>query len=120
VAFFHYALFLNRTVAANIAYGLPRGSAACVTELLRRGEPAARRALPHRSPVASNSASPSFAHCASPRILLSMSPSNLDASPLAMREELVILRAEGMTAVLVPDRTDAMAAADRIAVMDAA
>ncbi|WP_343393861.1 ABC transporter ATP-binding protein [Candidatus Amarobacter glycogenicus] len=120
-----YALFPNRTVAANIAYGLPRGSAARVPNSsgVANSEGLGGR-YPHQLSGGQQQRVAVLRSLAPhPRILLLDEPfSNLDAAlRLAMREELVtILRAEGMTAVLVThDRTDAMAAADRIAVADA-
>ena len=125
LVFQDYALFPNRTVAANIAYGLARGSESRVTELLRRGDlEGLGGRYPHQLSGGQQQRVAVLRSLAPhPRILLLDEPfSNLDAAlRLAMREELVaILRAEGMTAVLVThDRTDAMAAADRIAVMEA-
>ena len=125
LVFQDYALFPNRTVHGNIAYGLPRGMDARITELLARGDlQGLEKRYPHQLSGGQQQRVALLRSLAPhPRILLLDEPfSNLDAGlRLTMRQELVaILRAEGMTAVLVThDRTDAMAAADRIAVMEA-
>jgi len=125
LVFQDYALFPNRTVRGNIAYGLPRGMSQRISELLVRGDlQGLEDRYPHQLSGGQQQRVALLRSLAPhPRILLLDEPfSNLDAGlRLAMRQELVaILRAEGMTAVLVThDRTDAMAAADRIAVMEA-
>lgn len=125
LVFQEYALFPNQTVAGNIAYGLGRGSHARVEELIRKGqlEGLAGR-YPHQLSGGQQQRVALLRSLAPrPRVLLLDEPfSNLDAAlRVAMREEVAaILRAEAMTAVLVThDRADAMAIADRIAVMEA-
>jgi iron(III) transport system ATP-binding protein len=125
LVFQDYALFPNRTVAGNISYGLGHGSSGRVEELLRLAhlEGLGGR-YPHQLSGGQQQRVAVLRSVAPrPRVLLLDEPfSNLDASlRIEMREELVhILRAEGTTAVLVThDRADAMAAADRIAVMEA-
>ncbi|MCL4243509.1 MAG: ABC transporter ATP-binding protein, partial [Dehalococcoidia bacterium] len=125
LVFQEYALFPNQTVEANIAYGLGRGSAARVEELIRTGqlEGLAGR-YPHQLSGGQQQRVALLRSLAPrPRVLLLDEPfSNLDAGlRVAMREDVAaILRDESMTAVLVThDRADAMAIADRIAVMEA-
>lgn len=125
LVFQEYALFPNKTVAGNLAYGLGRTGHDRVEELLRTGqlEGLARR-YPHQLSGGQQQRVALLRSLAPrPRVLLLDEPfSNLDAGlRLAMREEVAsILRAESMTAVLVThDRADAMAIADRIAVMEA-
>ncbi len=125
LVFQEYALFPNQTVAGNLAYGLGRGSNARVEELIRTGqlEGLAGR-YPHQLSGGQQQRVALLRSLAPrPRVLLLDEPfSNLDAGlRVAMREEVAsILRAESMTAVLVThDRADAMAIADRIAVMEA-
>ncbi len=125
LVFQEYALFPHQTVAENIAYGLGRGAHARVEELIRTGqlEGLAGR-YPHQLSGGQQQRVALLRSLAPrPRVLLLDEPfSNLDASlRIAMREEVAaILRAESMTAVLVThDRADAMAIADRIAVMEA-
>jgi len=125
LVFQDYALFPNRTVEGNIAYGLAGNAETRVAELLVRGDlEGLGKRYPHQLSGGQQQRVALLRSLAPhPRILLLDEPfSNLDAAlRLALRQELVaILRAEGMTAVLVThDRTDAMAAADRIAVMEA-
>lgn len=125
LVFQEYALFPNKTVAGNLAYGLGRGASERVEELLRTGqlEGLAGR-YPHQLSGGQQQRVALLRSLAPyPRVLLLDEPfSNLDAGlRLAMREEVAaILRAASMTAVLVThDRADAMAIADRIAVMEA-
>lgn len=125
LVFQEYALFPNLTVAGNIGYGLPRGEHARVAELLRlaRLEGLERR-YPHQLSGGQQQRVALLRSLAPrPRVLLLDEPfSNLDAGlRVQMRDEVAaILRAEGMTALLVThDRADAMAIADRVAVMDA-
>lgn len=125
LVFQEYALFPHQTVAANIAYGLGRGSSERVEQLIQTGqlEGLAGR-YPHQLSGGQQQRVALLRSLAPrPRVMLLDEPfSNLDASlRVAMREEVAsILRAESMTAVLVThDRADAMAIADRIAVMEA-
>ncbi len=145
LVFQEYALFPNLTVSGNIGYGLARGEHARVAELLRlaRLEGLERR-YPHQLSGGQQQRVALLRSLAPrPRVLLLDEPfSNLDAAlrvqmrdevaailraegmtalRVQMRDEVAaILRAEGMTALLVThDRADAMAIADRVAVMDA-
>ena len=125
LVFQEYALFPHKTVAGNVAYGLQRGSEARVRELLDMGRLAGlERRYPHQLSGGQQQRVALLRSLAPrPRILLLDEPfSNLDAGlRVAMRTEVAsILRAEGTTALLVThDRGDAMAAADRIGVMEA-
>ncbi len=125
LVFQEYALFPNLTVSGNIGFGLARGEHARVAELLRlaRLEGLERR-YPHQLSGGQQQRVALLRSLAPrPRVLLLDEPfSNLDAAlRVQMRDEVAaILRAEGMTALLVThDRADAMAIADRVAVMDA-
>ncbi len=125
LVFQEYALFPNQTVAGNIGYGLPRGERRRVEELLRLAhlEGLGDR-YPHQLSGGQQQRVALLRSLAPrPRVLLLDEPfSNLDAGlRVQMRDEVAaILRAEGMTALLVThDRADAMAIADRVAVMDA-
>jgi len=125
LVFQEYALFPNKTVAGNIGYGLARGSGARIEELLRLGDLAGLGGrYPHQLSGGQQQRVALLRSLApQPRVLLLDEPfSNLDAAlRVAMRDDVAeILRAEGMTALLVThDRADAMAIADRIAVMEA-
>ena len=127
LVFQDYALFPHRTVAGNIAYGLGRGPRAQerVRGLLAL---AALQGLEERYPhQLSGGQQQRVAVLRSlaprPRLLLLDEPfSNLDPALRAdLRGQLAeLLRAEGVSAVLVThDRADAMAIADRIAIMEA-
>jgi iron(III) transport system ATP-binding protein len=125
LVFQEYALFPNLTVAGNIGYGLRRGERGRVEELLRMAhlEGLGER-YPHQLSGGQQQRVALLRSLAPrPRVLLLDEPfSNLDAGlRVQMRDEVAaILRAEGMTALLVThDRADAMAIADRVAVMEA-
>ncbi|WP_322795828.1 ABC transporter ATP-binding protein [Tepidiforma sp.] len=125
LVFQEYALFPNLTVAGNIGYGLPRGERGRVEELLRLAhlEGLGRR-YPHQLSGGQQQRVALLRSLAPrPRVLLLDEPfSNLDAGlRVQVRDEVAaLLRAQGMTALLVThDRADAMAVADRIAVMEA-
>jgi iron(III) transport system ATP-binding protein len=125
LVFQEYALFPNLTVAGNIGYGLKREERGRVEELLRMAhlEGLGGR-YPHQLSGGQQQRVALLRSLAPrPRVLLLDEPfSNLDAGlRVQVRDEVAaILRAEGMTALLVThDRADAMAIADRIAVMDA-
>ncbi|WP_322818851.1 ABC transporter ATP-binding protein [Tepidiforma sp.] len=125
LVFQEYALFPNLTVARNIGYGLQRGERRRVEELLRMAhlEGLGER-YPHQLSGGQQQRVALLRSLAPhPRVLLLDEPfSNLDAGlRVQMRDEVAaILRAEGMTALLVThDRADAMAIADRVAVMEA-
>ncbi len=124
LVFQEYALFPNKTVAGNIAYGLGRGSHGRVEELLRLGrlEGLGGR-LPHELSGGQQQRVAVLRSLApNPSVLLLDEPfSNLDAELRAdMRDDVAtILREAGTTTLLVThDRADAMAVADRIAVIE--
>ncbi|MCX7618456.1 ABC transporter ATP-binding protein [Tepidiforma sp.] len=125
LVFQEYALFPNQTVAGNIGYGLPRGERGRVEALLRLAHlEGLEGRYPHQLSGGQQQRVALLRSLAPrPRVLLLDEPfSNLDAGlRVQMRDEVAaILRAEGMTALLVThDRADAMAIADRVAVMDA-
>jgi iron(III) transport system ATP-binding protein len=125
LVFQDYALFPHLTVAQNITYGLRDKSAAAerLTHLLALGglEGLAER-YPHQLSGGQQQRVAILRSLAPrPRLLLLDEPfSNLDAGlRVTMREQVAaLLRAEGVTAVLVThDRADALSVADRVAVM---
>ena len=127
LVFQEYALFPHRTVEGNIAYGLPRGEYAHgrVRELLAlAGLEGLGKRYPHQLSGGQQQRVAVLRSLApKPRLLLLDEPfSNLDPGlRVEMRQQVAaLLRAEGVTAVLVThDRSDAMALADRVAVMQA-
>ncbi|MCC7365168.1 MAG: ABC transporter ATP-binding protein [Dehalococcoidia bacterium] len=127
LVFQEYALFPHKTVAANIAYGLPRGGdrSVRVRELLALGGlEGFEDRYPHQLSGGQQQRVAVLRSLAPrPRVLLLDEPfSNLDPGlRVEMRDQVArLLRAEGVSAVLVThDRTDAMALADRVAVMEA-
>jgi iron(III) transport system ATP-binding protein len=127
LVFQEYALFPHLTVAANIAYGLPRGEAsrARVRELMAMGGLQGLDArYPHEISGGQQQRVAVLRSLAPrPRALLLDEPfSNLDATLRhSMRAQVAeMLRAEGVTALLVThDRADAFSVADRVAVMSA-
>ena len=131
MVFQNYALFPNMSVRGNIGYGLkvqrrPKAEiAARVAEMLRlcRLEPYADRAVTALSGGQRQRVALARAMAPAPRILLLDEPlSALDAALReTLRDELAeLLRRFGTTAVFVThDQEEAMAIADRIAVMEA-
>ncbi len=125
LVFQQFALFMQKTVAANIGYGLPRGSGARVQQLLHLGRlDGLGGRYPHQLSGGQQQRAAVLRSLAPrPKVLLLDEPfSNLDPElRAALRMDVAkMLRAEGVTAVLVThDRGDAMSIADRIAVMDA-
>jgi ABC-type Fe3+/spermidine/putrescine transport system ATPase subunit len=134
LVFQDYALFPHRTVAANVAYGLGRhplgvggnrAHAERVRELLAMaGLEGLEKRYPHQLSGGQQQRVALLRSLAPrPRVLLLDEPfSNLD--PLRRQEirtqVAALLRAEGVSAILVThDRADALALADRVAVMDA-
>ncbi|MCK9517575.1 MAG: ABC transporter ATP-binding protein [Dehalococcoidia bacterium] len=125
LVFQDYALFPHKTVAQNIAYGVPRGvdSKARVRELLAlAGLEGLEGRYPHQLSGGQQQRVAVLRSLAPrPRLLLLDEPfSNLDPALRAeLRDEVVkLLRAEGVTAILVThDRSDALTVADRVAVM---
>ncbi|MGI8926884.1 MAG: ABC transporter ATP-binding protein [Tepidiformaceae bacterium] len=125
LVFQDFALFPHLTVAANIAYGLPRGPASRRrgAELLAlAGLTGYEGRYPHQLSAGQQQRVAILRSLAPrPRVLLLDEPfSNLDpALHASMREQVgAILRAEGATSLVVThDRADAFALADRVAVM---
>ncbi len=125
LVFQDYALFPHKTVAQNIAYGLPRkvDAKARVRELLALGGlEGLEGRYPHQLSGGQQQRVAVLRSLApKPRVLLLDEPfSNLDPALRAeLRDEVVkLLRAEGVTAILVThDRSDALSVADRVAVM---
>jgi iron(III) transport system ATP-binding protein len=134
LVFQDYALFPHRNVAANVAYGLgrhPWGSGGARAQRERVRELLAMAGLegfedryPHQLSGGQQQRVALLRSLAPrPRVLLLDEPfSNLD--PLRRQEirtqVAALLRAEGVSAILVThDRADALALADRVAVMDA-
>ncbi len=127
LVFQDYALFPHKTVEGNISYGL-RGVASArdrVRELLElAGLEGLLGRYPHQLSGGQQQRVAVLRSLAPrPRVLLLDEPfSNLDpALRTALRDQIVdLLRREGVAAVLVThDRGDALAVADRVAVMDA-
>lgn len=124
LVFQEYALFPNKTVAGNIGYALGRGDSGRSAELLRMAHLEGLEArMPHEL-SGGQQQRVAVLRSLAPRptaLLLDEPFSNLDAGLRAeMRDEVAnLIRQAGTTAVLVThDRADAMAVADRIAVME--
>lgn len=125
LVFQEYALFPHLTVAANIGYGLARGSASrerVRTLMTMGGLMGLEDRYPHQISGGQQQRVAVLRSLApGPRALLLDEPfSNLDATLRAsMRAQVAeMLRAEGVTALLVThDRADAFSVADRVAVM---
>jgi iron(III) transport system ATP-binding protein len=123
------ALFPHLTVGENIAFGIRhRGAAECryrTAELLQRvGLPGIERRMPHElSGGQQQRVALARALAPRPRLLLLDEPfSGLDAElrETIAREVREILKAEGITALLVThDQNEAFATADRLGVMRA-
>jgi iron(III) transport system ATP-binding protein len=126
LVFQDYALFPHKTVADNITFGLGRdaGRKARLASLLALGGlEGLQGRYPHQLSGGQQQRVAVLRSLAPrPRVLLLDEPfSNLDpALRAAMRDEVAaLLRAEGVSAVLVThDRADALAVADRIALME--
>lgn len=117
------ALFPHLSVAANVGFGLPRGSAARVDEVLRLVGMADRARARPQELSGGQQQRVALARALAPRpdvILLDEPFSSLDASlRVRLRAEVgELLRSVGTTAVLVThDQEEALSGADHVAVV---